>query len=147
MIFVFVFVTFLYLKIMSELLLDTTMTITGALLSAVVAGALSFAAQILSVAAVGKWIERERMLRSRSPSVPLGFPIAATFIPYFASVALTVLATYLIVIGFSPELLRALRTYRADDDVFWFIVMTAIPPLASYAIWIGIYREMARQDV
>jgi hypothetical protein len=68
-------------------------------------------------------------------------------LPYLASLVLTVVATYLIVVGFSPDVLRALRTYRSDDDVFWFVVMVAIPPFVNYVIWNGIYRAMAQNQM
>ena len=135
--FIYVFVAFLFFKIMPPLLDLEGNTVVGAAVMAVVSLVVMAGMEFALIFASADWIERKKA----GESVPF-LPDLAWLVAV-AGIAVSAATTWLVGIGFSERMMNSIGGYRSNDVLFFWI-MAALPPFANTVIKLGQLRDLAK---
>ena len=132
MIVAYALVAFLFFKIFPEFADYRSNTVVGALLMGAASAVVLKAGEQAAFWRIGLWMQSQPKLGADRPT---GLPLIA-----LVSVSASMLATFLVGVGFSDGLMRdAFKGFRPDPTMFW--VMAAIPPFCHVAIRAGAFRN------
>lgn len=124
MLLIFLFVTFLFYKIMPPLLFGIDNTVLGSAIMAISSTAAVAGAQFSCSYLLGRWMIAKGNDNSKAP-----FPYILAILAYMAASTLATVAAYLVSIGFAAKMHRSLFSHYGyrDDVLFWFWVFIEIP--------------------
>lgn len=129
---IFVFVSFVFLKIAFELISREGITIWGAGVAAVAMAGIAVALQVHLERKVPAWITQQFEELGRPPKkLPFGFILW----PCLVAIALGMAAGHLVIIGFSSDLAREIARDIEKGDLAAYLVLAA--PLLAQSFVIG----------
>lgn len=132
---IFAFVTFLYLKIATEMYFRDGATVLASLLIAIVYGGLIFWAQLSCAQRI------DRAMLRFTADAPLHARTVAK--AHGVAIAIAILSALAIIVGFSDRLAGDLFGYRWDyEDIFALSLIVAVPGLVAMAIFWAFSRTM-----
>lgn len=133
---IFGFITFLYLKIICGFMFPRDLTILSALLIGICMAVIMFFAQFYAARRLDR-----HPLRYASSTTDFAGAIAP---PFTIAIALCVGAALLITHGFSKEFARYIFASYRQDELIWFCLVCALPPVTATAATAAWFRKVLK---
>jgi hypothetical protein len=117
MIVFFVFATFIWYKVMVVLLMDTSVTVIGALVSSCVAGIAMYVADQWAALPAARW--------AADPNRTDGGLYGRTLVPFGVATIATCVLCYFVLVGFSPKTIAIHRRNFGNDEPWLWLILAA----------------------